>query len=190
MLHKNSKRPFLLLEVLIALFIVVVCVSPLLSSQVFMYKIERQFLHKLEVDRVANIVFTDIIKNLYEKKEVGWSDIQENKLFTYDLLQHQSNGVPKHFPYKITYSLGMTKLRKPKIKPINFIVLLNITITPDDKSQNPNIYAYNVYLNRKLKEGQATPLDAIRDISAPSLAVEIEGIEEGDDDDDGGENEQ
>lgn len=188
MLLKN-KRPFLLLEVLIALFIVVVCISPLLTSQVFMYKVERQFLHKLELDRVANIVFTDILKNLYEKNEIFWSDIQDNKKFTYDPQRNPKNGIPSHFPYHITYSVGMTKYRKPKDKPTNFLVLLTITITPSDKSQNPNIYHYKVFISKQTKEGEATPINEMRDITAPSVTTDDNNVDVDDDDNEEADNE-
>lgn len=170
----KNKRPFILLEVLIALFIVVVCAAPLLSSQVFMYKAEKRFLQKLEAERIVKIVFADVVMDLYEKNGISWRDIQNSTLFLYDPNKHPQNGLPKHLPYKISYSMK-AGLRKPKgdQRPINFMVLLAITLVPINDPEAKMNYEYKLFISRNIPEGQIAPLDEMLDRSM--------GLEEADD---------
>ena len=65
------KKPFLLLEVLIALLLVSLCLIPLIRSPVENYRTEMRQLEEMEGERLADITFAEIKEKL-AKHEIAW----------------------------------------------------------------------------------------------------------------------
>ncbi len=76
-----KKRPFVLLEVLIALLLVMVCIVPLLRAPILQYRTEIGLIERLEKERVADWTFTEIQEQLL-KNEIAWKDLPEKKKAT------------------------------------------------------------------------------------------------------------
>ncbi len=141
-----KRRNFLLLEVLIALLLVVLCASPFFSSQVFVYKQEAQFQTKLELERIVNLLFVNVMQNLYENK-ISWQQIAEQ--------QEQSFGneaesfFPKHLPCTATYTF-----KDGRVKPAEDTLVarhyyrkkLIIAVTPKTANLPKMNYTYEVML--------------------------------------------
>lgn len=68
------KRPFVLLEILIALLIVMLCLSPLIREPLKHYQTEMQSLEELEKQRIADWTFTEIQEQLL-KNEIPWDQL-------------------------------------------------------------------------------------------------------------------
>ena len=68
------KRPFLLLEILIAFLLVALCAVPLVSQPLKLYRAEIQSLERLERERLADWTFSEI-KELFLKNEIPWNKI-------------------------------------------------------------------------------------------------------------------
>ena len=71
-----KKKPFLLLEVLIAFSLATLCLVPLVRHPIRMYKKEICNLELVEKERLANLVFCEIKEKLL-KKEFSWDQIPE-----------------------------------------------------------------------------------------------------------------
>ncbi len=69
-----KKRTFLLLEILIALFLVSLCILPLVQYPLRMLKIEREKLEEMEKERMADWTFSEV-KELLLKNEIPWEKI-------------------------------------------------------------------------------------------------------------------
>jgi hypothetical protein len=68
------KQPYLLLEVLIAFFLVALCAIPLMQPQFAMLKAERAFTNVLTLDRVVNRLYAELLERFY-RGEVSWASI-------------------------------------------------------------------------------------------------------------------
>ncbi|MCB1084707.1 MAG: hypothetical protein KDK60_01245 [Chlamydiia bacterium] len=68
-----EKRPFLLLEILLALGLLALCAFPLLSSQLTCYKKGRETLVQLELERQAELIFYEALKKEIPKKT--WDEL-------------------------------------------------------------------------------------------------------------------
>ena len=76
-----KKCPFVLLEVLIALLLVMVCIVPLLRAPILQYRAEIGLIERLEKQRVADWTFTEIQEQLL-KNEIAWKDLPSGKKTT------------------------------------------------------------------------------------------------------------
>lgn len=68
------KRPFILLEVLIAFTLAVLCIVPLVKEPLHYYRTELKSLENLEKERIADWVFTEIQEQLL-KNEIPWDSL-------------------------------------------------------------------------------------------------------------------
>jgi len=75
---KKRRRPFLLLEVLIALMLVSLCLFPLLYPHVGMVKEERKLSTQFKIDRAMNLAYSTIVERLYQN-EIPWSAIEKEE---------------------------------------------------------------------------------------------------------------
>lgn len=76
-----EKRPFLLLEILIALSLVIICILPLVRQPLKLYKEEMQSLEKMELERLAEWTFTEV-KELLLKNDIPWEAIPQKDVET------------------------------------------------------------------------------------------------------------
>lgn len=69
-----KKKPFLLLEVLIAFLLVALCAVPLVRQPLKLYRAEMESLEQLEKERLADWTFSEIKELLY-KNEIPWEKV-------------------------------------------------------------------------------------------------------------------
>jgi hypothetical protein len=69
-----KKKPFILLEILIALFLVILCGFPLIKEPLKLYHDEIKQLEKMEKERLADWTFTEI-KEILLKNGIPWEKI-------------------------------------------------------------------------------------------------------------------
>lgn len=72
--YPMKKKPFLLLEVLIALSLVLICAIPLVKQPLKLFRDEMVHLQKMELERLADWTFTEI-KEILLKNEIPWKKI-------------------------------------------------------------------------------------------------------------------
>jgi len=76
-----KKKPFLLLEVLLALTLVILCAVPLVRQPLKLYKNEMAYLEKMERERLADWTFTEI-KEILLKNGIPWEKIPSKGIKT------------------------------------------------------------------------------------------------------------
>lgn len=69
------KRHMLLLEVLIALSLVLLCLLPLLQPHIVMIQDEKDFTRDVQLDRVVNQLFADLLVQEFYNQRIGWDAI-------------------------------------------------------------------------------------------------------------------
>lgn len=74
----KTKRPYLLLELLIAFTIVSGCILPLVSNPLRFFRSEIRSLQRMELERLAEVSFASIKTSLY-KNEIPWQDLVDDK---------------------------------------------------------------------------------------------------------------
>lgn len=79
---KRSKRPFLLLEVLISFMLIVLCILPLLAPHVAIYKEQKQFINRIELNNRINLLYVDILEKMH-KGEITLAEIINQSSFSY-----------------------------------------------------------------------------------------------------------
>ncbi len=72
------KRPFLLLEVLIAIILVTLSLFPLVTPYLWMIRGEKQYRSKVEMEHLSNVIYAGVIEKLY-KTEIPWELIQSEE---------------------------------------------------------------------------------------------------------------
>ena len=70
----KKKRTFLLLEILIAIFIVSLCLIPLIQAPIRSYRAEMRLLEEMEGERLADWTFSEIKEKLL-KNEIPWEKL-------------------------------------------------------------------------------------------------------------------
>ncbi len=155
-MQKVKKRKVLLLEVLIAFALVVMCAFPMLYPHVFMVKSEKRFVREVELDRLVDILYADILEQLY-KNEIGWETLQTS------IQRPLQNAAVAKLNYKGYYMFEDHSKNGKEEGQSHHLLELTFTFYPADSAHNileathnKSLlkYTYNVYIERKLKVGQ------------------------------------
>lgn len=148
MVHK-TKRPFLLLEVLIALALVALCAIPLIYPHVAIYLSQKEFVSKIELDHKVSLNYVNILEKLH-RNEISLDDIRNETLFT---LPEGMNG------YIGTYSFHIIKEKFSKTLNGPGAMLVELKIRFENPlTRKTQSFSYKVFLGFKSK-GEARPLD-------------------------------
>ena len=146
-MKKYKKRHLLLLEVMIAIALIVICVIPLISPHLFVLKYQREFVDKVELDHLVNLLYADFSEKMY-KNEISWDQIAGKQEHEIDEHLLRRVGYTKKLPFKGTYRFGEVK-HKPK-PPQDFsvyLVTLDFTFSPEELK-----YHYEICVVRDLTE--------------------------------------
>lgn len=137
MKYAVQKRPLSILEVLIAFFLVVVCLLPLVYPHTYIYKLQYEFVEAIQCDRLAGIAFADILERLH-KQEIEWKDITgKAELQIPDALFVQEN-----MPLTGKYSFALVK--KKEDKDAEYVVsLYAVKISFANKYHKEKTYQYS-----------------------------------------------
>ncbi len=162
MKHQN-RRHFLLLEVLIAFSLVLLCAFPLLTTQVFIAKAEKQSLHDIEIDRLVNIVLVHIVQDLYNQKP-EWKELNEGIEIRLEKEWLDKSSFPKIFPYEVKVHLKLKEeedTEEETKEDTKYLLQVTIQFVPQDKSQDALRFPYEIFLTRHLLLGQQDVFEQI-----------------------------
>lgn len=147
---KKRCRHFQLLEVMIAMFLVALCILPLIQPHLHMYQEQQKVLGRLKRDHAAAVVYADIMKRLYSN-EMGWEEMMDRNA------RHPLNLGTMGNQYEGYYSFEK-KSAKPRDEPpaeTNYLMKMTIHLAFKG-GRDPHDYEYLVFIKRKIKEGQDT----------------------------------
>jgi len=74
---KRVSSSFILLELLIALFLIGICAAPLIKNPIKMFKDEVFTIQKMEIQRIAELDFAELKERLY-RHEISWKEIEKS----------------------------------------------------------------------------------------------------------------
>lgn len=157
---KKIKRPFLLLEVLIAFALVAICALPLMYPHVAMVKEQRNFVRKVELDHLVNLMYGNIVQKMYTNS-LPWSQLLHHPFVVDESLLQEINYTAP-FPYKGSYTFTVCKKKpKKKMAPYSlYLLTLTFQFLPDEfrnsdaKIQEKHTleYTYRIFAVRDLRE--------------------------------------
>ncbi len=152
-----SKKPFSLLEVIIALTLVSFCALPLIYPHVAMLKAQYVFTRRMQLDHAVNLLYATVLEKLYLNK-ISWSDLTQTKFEITDQLIQEA-----HLEGLLTYpgNFTFTEINRRPLKLGDhnyFDFLLTFTFTsPELKHLNKKQvetssleYTYHVFITRDL----------------------------------------
>lgn len=93
----------LLLEVLIALALISLCIIPLISPHVILFKVHKQFATTLELGHTVNQMYVEVLEKLH-KNEISWNAIQDKQQISITNLLDSAQR--KDAPFTGTYQFG------------------------------------------------------------------------------------
>lgn len=147
-----SKRPFVLLEVMIALTLVVLCAIPLILKPIRVYRSEMRFLEEGEGERLADWTFSEIKEQLL-KNDLPWEKLPALNETTLPFPMSPSTiSVPGRKPKRIERSFTLYgKGEKQGIgKEIYRMLYVKIHFKPElsRRKNKDNAYIYRVAVRR------------------------------------------
>jgi len=114
---RKIKRPFLLLEVLIALALVALTLLPIVATPLLLTRAEKEFQEKVEGRVVIQNSFAEIYRLLYE-----------NRIDFNNLLIEQERTLPPQNGFSINYLLKKPQIKKEKESPRFLLFPVEITV--------------------------------------------------------------
>lgn len=143
----KKKKPFLLIEVLIALFLVTLIAIPLLTKPIFMYRSEMATLEEMERERLAAWTFVEIKEDLLNNK-IAWEKLPKERgknhfsLSSGFIYLPESN--PKRIERSFTLSCSTGKEKDGTDDALYRLLKVNIFL---DKKKEP--YTYSVIVKKE-----------------------------------------
>lgn len=140
----------MLLETMIALALIVLCLFPLLAPHLALYKAERAFIRKIDLDHQVSLFYASILEKLYTNA-IQWEELMQNQFplpkegFAQYEGSYNFNEVPPHFKPKdvqAPYSLYLFTLT------FNFVPSELNQKSDEVKKANTVKYQYQVFVVR------------------------------------------
>jgi hypothetical protein len=152
-----SKRPFLLLEVLIALSLVTLCAIPLIVKPIRAYRSEIAHLEAIERERLADWTFSEIQEQLY-KNAIPWERLPNFQRTTGPFSLNESTiHIPGIKPKQIgrSFTLYGQGEKQNNRREIFRMIYVTIEFQPPFAKKN-KIYTYRTIVKRILKPDPIT----------------------------------
>lgn len=142
----------MLLEVLIAFFIVVMCALPLIFPHVVIYKEQQQFTSKIELDLAVNKFYAEIVQKLY-RNEIPWNDIEQSRELSIDDDFLRRAEYLRYLPYIGRYQFQEVRRKRKKDGTFTvYLIKLNFNFVPKNNlNEKPLNYTYDIFVVRDIK---------------------------------------
>lgn len=147
-----ARRPFLLLEVLIAFVFVVGAFFPLIYPHFYIFQQQHKFIEKIEIDNGVNEFYALVMEQL-QQNQISWQAIEEGAAFPIDEGFWARSTVQKKIPFLGSYSFRV-EISKRNDKYELALVQLNLTVNPtgagkkDFRGAKPMTYSYKIFMSR------------------------------------------
>ena len=140
-----QKRRFQLLEVMIALFLIIVCIVPVLHTFTYMYREQRQSIRDSRRDHLAHLIYAQVVEELYGQK-VPWGAIQTSAVRS--IANEALDNQLKDKGYKTTYTLTIVHPKRVISTSHEFLLNLKIELVDDERKGVKTEYKYLVYVDK------------------------------------------
>lgn len=151
-----QKRHFQLLEVMIAVFLVVVCALPALNAYLSMNKVQFDQVRLHQRDHLAHLAYGQIVECLY-KKMIPWTEVESSQLTKLEQLAplQEIDAQFKKLSYECEYQLSKKRYKTATTDKIHH-VLIQLDLKVKDTTRTPKAakshgeYQYWIYAQKKL----------------------------------------
>jgi hypothetical protein len=157
-----KKKPFLLLEILIALALVLLAAAPLIVQPIHLYKAELKLLEQTEGERLADWTFSEIKESLL-KNEIPWEAIPSKRTTSSPFsLAPVTLQIPGIHPKSIERSFTLfCKAEKKGLQGETYRLLyVNLSFSPHlcprKKDQKAPDYKYKISVQRIPRQQKTT----------------------------------
>jgi len=137
--------------VLIALTLVTLCAFPLLAPHIIMVRGEKEFLYELEADRIANNVFSEIVKNLYENR-ISWQELQSEQSYPVPEEWQRGFSLPPAWPYSMRFRFEKKREKVEELKESYYLFKVVLNFETPSETQADLEFTYLVYIQRIAEE--------------------------------------
>lgn len=127
---KVSKRPILLLEILIAIALITLGILPMLAPFVRIYQIERNQVQEIQAAHALANLHVAFIEQLH-KQEIAWDDLTGANIVEI------SNDFLNRLNYKAFRWITINK-KKPVKAPVFFLLNIDYLLMPSNIEANPS----------------------------------------------------
>ena len=135
-----KKRPFILLEILIACALLGLCAIPLMSKPIHLYKGELEGLRKMEKERLADLAFIEV-KEALLRNEIPWNSLPAKRKKTSKIsLSPATLEIPGYGPQLIEREVEFTFLGKRTGNQGESCFLLDVGIFFEYSAKTPYNY--------------------------------------------------
>lgn len=148
-----QKRPFILLEVLVALTLVALCAIPLIIKPIRIYRSEMRLLEEGEGERLADWTFSEIKEQLLQNT-IPWEKLPSFHQTTEPfLLKSASIFIPGRVPKEIRRSFTLYGKGEKTGEGGEVYRMLHVKIVFDpqlsQRKKRENLYTYRTIIQRK-----------------------------------------
>lgn len=163
-MDRLHRRPFLLLELLIALALVALVALPLIATHYAVVSAQERFNAEVALDHAVSLLFIDLVEQLHTNA-IPSTTIASGEKIPIERGRWGRIGYRSPLPFNGYYSFKETK-HKPKEKGHYTLYLYKVTFSfqPSYKGGGKErSFVYDLFLIRHLPEGQETPLIEIEE---------------------------
>lgn len=149
-LRLHQRRNFLLLEVLIAFFLVVFCIFPLITPHVAIYRDQIEFAEKIGLDHAVSELYALTIEQL-QRNTIAWEAIIGGTKFPIPKNSLLSFGA-QPLPYEGYFQFSESKHKPDEEKPFMvYLFKLAFKLRKAGKADSKEIeYIYDIFIPRQL----------------------------------------
>ncbi len=134
----KKKRPFFLLEILIAMSLVTLCVAPLMKGPINRHKEEMERLTRMEQSRIAAWTFSEIVEKIL-KNEIRWEFIpklsETSALISLSEVELKLPPLPEERTMSRKFYLKTIEEKTKPEGPIHRLIAVHLLITAGKKSR-------------------------------------------------------
>jgi hypothetical protein len=148
-LKTKNKPHFQLLEIMIAIFLIIVCAVPALKTTINIYKEQAEVVRVNQRDHLVHLIHANLIEKFYKRMiPLDQMKMENEEVFRDQEIVEQLN----RLNYAATYKIKMLRPQKEEIEQEKkYLVELMICITDktQGKKKDSNThYTYKVYIDR------------------------------------------
>lgn len=149
---KIKKRHFQLLEIMVAMFLILLCAAPALQIYTNMYKQQTKIMYDYEADHLANLVHAKIVEAIY-KNTLSFEDLLnstprsvEDGVFSKQL---------KEIGYKCQFTINRICQRKMKKEGfVRYLFEITVTLQNLQDTKNNKVYSWDHYVQGPSIQGE------------------------------------
>ena len=155
----RSKRPILLLEVMIAMALIVMAAIPLIYPHLYLLRSQRGFIDKIHLDHAVNRHYVTLLEKLYQN-QIPFAAIVNEQEFPLPADELYTAGEERLLPFTGHFRFKARRY-KPKNDPDALLVLylvgLDYEFITNYGAKDPLKYHYDLFIVRDLSSGELPP---------------------------------